>query len=308
MYDLIIIGGGPAGLTAGLYAGRSKLKTLIIEKDVAGGQISGTDMVENYPASIENASGMELAERMQKQAEEFCEIVFDEVVDVSLEGKIKKVKTNSKEYDAKTIIISTGSSARKLDVPGEKEFASMGVSYCATCDGPFYQGMDIFVVGGGEAALEEALYLTNFGRKVTIIHRREGLRASQFVIDKCNENPKISFELNYVVDEIKGDSEAKELVLKSTQTGEKKILKSSDDGPIGIFVFVGSIPQTLLFAEEIKMKKGYIITDEDMKTNVEGVFAVGDIRVKKVRQMVTAVSDGCIAAQMSYKYLNGESW
>lgn len=308
MYDIIIIGGGPAGLTAGLYAGRAKLKTLIIEKDIAGGQISGTEAVDNYPASIKDATGMQLAERMQEQAEEFCEISFDEVKSVSLEGKVKKVFTTNKEYEAKVIIISTGASPRKLDVKGEKEFASMGVSYCATCDGPFYQGLDVFVVGGGEAALEEALYLTRFAKKVTIIHRREEFRASQFVIDKCKENPNIEFNLNYVVEEIRGDHEAKELLVKNTITGETKVLKALDNGPIGLFVFAGNIPQTKLFEGIIDMEKGYLITDQDMKTNIEGVFAVGDTRVKKIRQMVTAASDGCIAAEIANKYLNGENW
>ncbi|MDD7464393.1 MAG: thioredoxin-disulfide reductase [Anaerococcus sp.] len=308
MYDLIIIGGGPAGLTAGLYAGRAKLKTLIIEKEVAGGQISGTNAVDNYPGSMPNPTGMGLSERMLEQAEEYCEVVYDEVTEVELEGKVKTIKTSSKEYQAKTVIISTGASPRKLDVKGEKEYTGVSVSYCSTCDGPFYQGLDIYVVGGGEAALEEALYLTRFGRKVTIIHRREGLRASQVVIDKCKAEPKIEFALNYVVEEIKGDKEAKELLVKNTKTGEEEIFKPEDDTPLGLFVFIGNIPQTKLFEGVIDMENGYIKTDEDMKTNVEGVFAVGDTRIKRIRQMVTATSDGCIGAEMANKYLNGEAW
>lgn len=308
MYDLIIIGGGPAGLTAGLYAGRAKLKTLIIEKAIAGGQISGTNAVDNYPGSIKNPSGMDLSERLLEQAKDFCEIVYDEVKKVNLEGKIKTIKTTTKEYQTKTVIISTGASHRKLDLKEGKEFEGISVSYCATCDGPFYQGLDIYVVGGGEAALEEALYLTRFARKVTIIHRRKGFRASQVVIDKCKENSNIDFELNYTVEKIIGDKEAKELVLKNTQTGEEKILKSKDGSPIGLFVFIGNIPQTQIFEGVINMENGYIITDEDMKTNVEGVFAVGDTRVKKIRQMVTAASDGCIGAEMANRYLSGEAW
>lgn len=308
MYDLIIIGGGPAGLSAGLYAGRAKLKTLIIEKEVAGGQISGTEAVDNYPASLRNATGMELSERMLEQAEEYCEVVYDDVVEASLEGEVKTVKTSSKEYQAKSIIISTGAAHRKIGAKGEDKFAGMGVSYCATCDGAFYQDLDIFVVGGGEAALEEALFLTKYGRKVTIIHRREGFRASQTVVDKVKANDKIDFELNYVVKEIKGDTEAKEVVVKNTQTGEEKILKSSDGGPIGVFVFIGSDPQTKLFEGQIEMDKGYIVTNDEMKTNVDGVFAVGDTRVKRVRQMVTAAADGCIGAIMANNYLEGEAW
>ena len=196
MYDIIIIGGGPAGLTAGLYAGRSKLKTLIIEKAVAGGQISGTAFVENYPGSIDEATGMGLSERMLEQAEEFCEIKYEDVKEVELDGKVKKIKTDGGEYEAKVVIISSGATHRKLDVPGEKEFANKGVSYCATCDGPFYTGLDIFVVGGGDSALEEATYLTKFAKSVTIIHRRDEFRASGVVVDKIKENPKIKEEIN----------------------------------------------------------------------------------------------------------------
>ncbi|MDU3136401.1 MAG: thioredoxin-disulfide reductase [Anaerococcus prevotii] len=308
MYDIIIIGGGPAGLTAGLYAGRSKLKTLIIEKAVAGGQISGTAFVENYPGSIDEATGMGLSERMLEQAEEFCDIKYEDVKEVELEGKVKKIKTDGGEYEAKVVIISSGATHRKLDVPGEKEFANKGVSYCATCDGPFYTGLDIFVVGGGDSALEEATYLTKFGKSVTIIHRRDEFRASGVVVDKIKENPKIKLELDAVVKEIKGDKEAESLIIENTKTGETKELKSDDNSPIGVFIFIGYIPQTEIFEGKIEMNHGYILTDEDMKTNIEGVFAVGDTREKKVRQMVTAAGDGCIAAVLANRYLEGSNW
>ena len=308
MLDVIIIGAGPAGLTAGLYAGRAKLKTLILEKDIAGGQIATTEHVENYPGSMKDAGGLALSDRMEEQAKEFCDIKYEEVIKVDLLSDVKKVYTKDKVYEAKVVIISTGASHRKLNVKGEKEFASLGVSYCSTCDGPFYQGLDIYVVGGGEAALEEALFLTKFGKSVTIIHRREGLRASQTVIDRCKENEKISFLLNYTVEEIKGDSEVKELVLKNTKTNELKLIKNDDDSPIGVFVYIGNIPQTDLFKEQIKLENGYIPTDEDMKTNVKGVFAVGDTRVKKIRQMVTAASDGCIASEIDNKYIEDGKW
>lgn len=308
MLDVIIIGAGPAGLTAGLYAGRAKLKTLILEKDIAGGQIATTEHVENYPGSMKDAGGLALSDRMEEQAKEFCDIKYEEVTKVELLSDVKKVYTKDKVYEAKVVIISTGASHRKLNVKGEKEFASLGVSYCSTCDGPFYQGLDIYVVGGGEAALEEALFLTKFGKSVTIIHRREGLRASQTVIDRCKENEKISFLLNYTVEEIKGDIEVKELVLKNTKTNELKLIKNDDDSPIGVFVYIGNIPQTDLFKEQIKLENGYIPTDEDMKTNVKGVFAVGDTRVKKIRQMVTAASDGCIASEIANKYIEDGKW
>ncbi|WP_270596698.1 thioredoxin-disulfide reductase [Anaerococcus vaginalis] len=308
MFDVIIIGAGPAGLTAGLYAGRAKLKTLILEKDIAGGQIATTEHVENYPGSMKDAGGLALSDRMEEQAKQFCDIKYQKVTKVELLGDVKKVYTKDEVYETKVVILSTGASHRKLNVKGEKEFANLGVSYCSTCDGPFYQGLDIYVVGGGEAALEEALYLTKFGKSVTIIHRREGLRASQTVIDRCKDNEKISFLLNYTVEEIKGDSEVKELVLKNTQTNEFKTIKNDDDSPIGVFVYIGNVPQTDLFKGQVELENGYIPTDEDMKTNVKGVFAVGDTRVKKIRQMVTAASDGCIASEMANKYIENGNW
>ena len=308
MYDIIIIGGGPAGLTAGLYAGRSMLKTLIIEKDVAGGQISGTAYVENYPGSIEDPTGMALSERMEEQAKTYADVVYENVKEVRLDGDVKVVKTDSNEYEAKVVIISTGARPRNLDVKGEKEFANKGVSYCATCDGPFYQGLDIYVVGGGDSALEEANYLTRFGKSVTIIHRRDQFRASGVVVENVKNNPKIKFEYDSVVKEIKGDKEVEELILENVKTNEEKVIKNDDGSPIGVFVFIGNVAQTEIFEGKIEMENGYIITDEDMKTNIEGVFAVGDTRKKSVRQAVTAAGDGCIAAVMANRYLESKSW
>lgn len=309
MYDIIILGAGPAGLTAGLYAGRSKLKTLIIEKNIPGGQIATTAFVDNYPGSMEDATGMGLSDRMYEQAKEYCEFLTTNVTSVELEGEVKKVHTDDgKTIEAKVIIISTGAAHRKLEVPGESEFANMGVSYCATCDGPFYNGLDIYVVGGGDSAVEEAIYLTKFGRSVTIIHRRDEFRASQVVVDKAKDNEKIKFELDSVVNEIKGDKETTSLIVENVKTGEIKELKSDDNSPIGVFIFVGYIPQTDIFKDQIEMNYGYIVTDSDMKTNVEGVFAVGDNREKSVRQMVTAAGDGCIAAVVANRYLEGQVW
>ena len=308
MYDIIIIGAGPAGLTAGLYAGRSKLKTLIIEKAVAGGQISGTAFVENYPASIDDATGMGLSERMLEQTSKYCDIKYEDVKDCNLDGDIKKIITDKNTYEAKVIIISTGATHRKLGVKGEDEFANRGVSYCATCDGPFYQGLDIYVVGGGDSALEEATYLTRFAKSVNIIHRRDEFRASGVVVDKVKEDPKINLILDSVVTEIKGDKETKSLIIENVKTKEKKEIKSDDNSPIGVFIFIGYIPQTKMFEGKVDMKDGYIKTNEDMKTNIPGVFAVGDTREKKVRQMVTAAGDGCTAAVLANRYLEGTSW
>ncbi len=309
MYDVIILGAGPAGLSAGLYAGRSKLDTLIIEKAIPGGQIATTAWVENYPGSIEDATGMGLSDRMREQAEEFCEIMQTSVTKVDLDNKVKKVYTDDgKILEAKSIIVAGGASHRKLEVPGEEEFANMGVSYCATCDGPFFTGLDIFVVGGGDSALEEALYLTKFAKSVTIIHRRDEYRASQFVVDKVKAHDKIKLELDAVVKEIKGDKEAKSIIIENVKTSELKELKSDNNDPIGVFIFIGYIPQTNIFKDKIAMNYGYIITDDDMKTNIEGVFAAGDIRDKSVRQMVTACGDGCTAAVIANRYLEGAIW
>lgn len=309
MYDVIILGAGPAGLSAGLYTGRSKLDTLIIEKAIPGGQIATTAWVENYPGSIEDATGMGLSDRMREQAEEFCEIMQANVTKVDLDGEVKKVYTDDgKTLEAKSIIVSTGASHRKLEVPGEEEFANMGVSYCATCDGPFFTGLDIFVVGGGDSSLEEALYLTKFAKSVTIIHRRDEFRASQFVVDKVKANEKIKLELDAVVKEIKGDKEAKSIIIENVKTGELKELKSDNNDPIGVFIFIGYIPQTDIFKNKLEMNYGYIVTDDDMKTNIEGVFAVGDTREKSVRQMVTACGDGCTAAVIANRYLEGAIW
>lgn len=310
MYDIIIIGAGPAGLSAGLYAGRSELKTLIIEKAVAGGQISSTSKVDNYPGSMENVGGMELSERMKDQAKQFgCEIISQEVIEVDLSGKVKKVKTKKEEFEAKVVIIATGASARKLGAQGEKDFLNRGVSYCATCDAPFYKDMEVYVVGGGEAAIEEAQYLTKFASKVHIIHRRQELRCSRLVENEARANEKIDFMLDTVVKEIKGDVEVNELIVENTITHETKSIKAnSEDGGFGVFIFVGNNPQTKLFEGQIELNNSYIKTNEDMKTSTEGVFAVGDVRDKKIRQVVTATADGCIAAINANDYISGKQW
>ena len=252
---------------------------------------------------------MGLSDRMYEQAKEYCEFLTTNITDVDLEGDVKKVYTeDGKVLEAKVIIVSTGASHRKLEAKGEDTFANMGVSYCATCDGPFFTGLDIFVVGGGDSALEEALYITKFAKSVTIIHRRDEFRASQVVVDKINENEKIKLVLDSVVNEIKGDKEAKSVIVENVKTGELTELKNDKDEPIGVFIFVGYIPQTKLFEGKLDMNYGYILTDDDMKTNIEGVFAIGDTREKSVRQMVTAAGDGCVAAVVANRYIEGQTW
>ncbi|MDO5040482.1 MAG: thioredoxin-disulfide reductase [Peptoniphilus sp.] len=302
MYDLIVLGGGPAGLTAGIYAARGKLKTLIIEKAMEGGQISSTSEVENYPGILET-SGVELGMDMKEQAENFgAEFIYEEVSEVQLEGDVKRVVGKNGTYEASTIIIATGASPRKMLCQGEEQFAGKGVSYCATCDAAFYQDLDVYIVGGGDAAVEEALFVAKFAKKVYIIHRRDELRASKILQRKAMENEKIDFIFDSVVEEIKGDKTVKGLVIRNIKTGE--VQNVNGDKPIGIFVYVGYDPNTGLFEGQVEMDRGYIITDSEMRTNIPGVFAAGDLRVKSVRQVITAAADGAIAAVNAQKYVD----
>lgn len=306
IYDVIIIGAGPAGLSAGLYAARAKLKTLILEKEKAGGQIVTTAEVANYPGSVENASGPSLVGRMVDQAKEFgAEMVTDTVIDINLDDKIKVIKCEKEEYKAKTVIVATGAEPRLIGCPGEKEFTGRGVSYCATCDADFFTDLEVFVMGGGDTAVEEAIYLTKFARKVTIIHRRDELRAAKSIQEKAFANDKIDFLWDSVIDEIKGEGIVSSIVVKNTKTEEKKeIFADEDDGTFGIFVFIGYLPNTELFEGKLELENGYIKTDDDMNTEIPGVFAAGDVRVKSLRQVITATADGAIAAVQSERYIN----
>lgn len=307
VYDVIIIGAGPAGLSAGLYAARSKMSTLILEKEKNGGQIVTTDEVANYPGSVPEATGPSLIARMVEQCNEFgAEIKKDGIVELSLEGDIKTLTGNSGEvYQAKVVIIATGATPRKIGCPGEKEFTGKGVSYCATCDGDFFTELEVFAIGGGDTALEEAMFLTKFARKVTIVHRREEFRAAKSIVEKAEKHEQVEFMLNKTVQEIKGDGIVESIVFKDTVTGElTEVHADEDDGTFGIFVFVGYLPQTGLFKDIIELDgTGYIPTDDNMKTNIPGVFAAGDVRVKSLRQVVTATADGAIAAIQAEKYI-----
>ncbi|KRQ88021.1 Thioredoxin reductase [Caloramator mitchellensis] len=301
IYDIVIIGGGPAGLSAGLYGSRSKLDVLVIEKGVFGGQAATTAELENYPGSIENCTGPALSERMKHQAEEFgTSFVYDEVVDVDFSGDIKVVKCKEAEYKGKAVIIATGAAPRLAGFKGENELRGRGVSYCATCDADFFEGLDVAVIGGGDSAITEALYLTKFAETVTIIHRRDSFRAAKSLVEKAMNHPKIKFILNSVVDEAKGDEILEGLVVRNLQTGEV-----SEVAVNGVFVFVGLDPITKVFEGKIALdEKGYIPTDDEMRTNVEGIFAAGDVRVKMLRQVITAAADGAIAAIAAEEYIN----
>ncbi len=306
VYDVIIIGAGPAGLAAGLYAGRARLSTLIIEKGKEGGQIVQTSEIENYPGSMEEETGSTLIDRMSKQVDKFgAERIIDTIVNMELDGKKKKLIGKKSIYSGKTVIIATGAVPTLIGCPGEKEFTGKGVSYCATCDAAFFEDFEVYVVGGGDSAVEEALYITKFARKVTIIHRRDQLRAARSIQEKAFANEKIAFMWDSVVKEIKGDGLVTCMLVENVKTGERtEIVPDEDDGIFGVFVFIGFKPATDIFEGKIAMENGYILTDEDMKTNIEGVFAAGDVRKKKLRQVVTAVSDGAVAAVQAGKYID----
>lgn len=306
IYDVIIIGAGPAGLSAALYAGRSKLDTLLLEKSKAGGQIATTHDVENYPGSVEDTTGPRLVARMVEQAKQFgVDIVYDDVRAVKLEGDEKEITGHKQTYRGKTVIIATGAQPRKLGAPGEEELTGKGVSYCATCDAAFFEDLPVYVIGGGDTAVEEGIYITKFARKVYIVHRRDELRAVKSIQEKAFANEKMEILWNKVVKEVSGDGLVERLVLKDTVTGEEtEILADEDDGTFGIFVLVGYIPETDIFKDIITLDDaGYIPTNDLMETNVPGVYAAGDVRVKSLRQVVTATGDGAIAAIQAEKYI-----
>jgi len=310
IYDVIIIGAGPAGLSAGLYAGRAKLDTLILEKEKAGGQIVTTEELENYPGSIEDPTGPKLVARMVEQVDSFdVERKIDEITEIDLEKEIKVVKGSKGEYQARSVIIAAGAKPRLLGAPGEKELTGKGVSYCATCDAAFFEDFDVYVIGGGDTAVEESLFISKFARKVTIVHRRDELRAAKSIQEKAFKNDKIDFIWNSEVKEIKGDGIVESMILRNKKTGEEtEIVANEDDGTFGIFVLVGYLPQSDLFKNVIDMDdRGYLLGDENMHTNIDGVFVAGDIRQKSLRQVVTATSDGAIAAIQAEKYI-GENF
>ena len=311
VYDVIIIGAGPAGLAAGIYSGRSLLSTLVIEKAKTGGQAVITDEIENYPGGEEGETGPSLIAKMVKQAESFgVERVMDEITSVELAGDVKKLTGKKGAYQAKTVIIASGAFPRLIGCAGEKELTGKGVSYCATCDAPFFEELEVYVVGAGDSAIQEALYLSKFARKVTVLYRKgkEQMRAAKSILDKAFSNTKMEFMYYSVVEELRGaDGVLDTIVIKNTQTGElSEVHADPDDGTFGLFVFIGLVPYTDIFAGKIDMADGYIVTNENMHTNVPGVFAAGDCRRKSLRQVVTAAADGAIAAVSAEKYLESK--
>ena len=305
IYDLIIIGGGPTGLTAGIYAGRAKLNVLILEKSSIGGQIYLTNEVANYPGIFET-TGSNYAEQLKKQAEAFgVEIISGEVTIMDFSKEIKEIRTSTNSYKGYSVLIATGASPRKLGFPGEDEYTGRGVAYCATCDGEFFTDMDVFVIGAGFAAAEEAMFLTKFARKVTVIAREPEFTCAKSIADKVLANPKIEVKFNTEILEANGDIQLRSAKFKNNITNEIFEYKANEGESFGIFVFIGYEPQSKLFKDIITLdNQGFIPTDEDLATNIEGVYAAGDIRPKKLRQLVTAVSDGATAAFSIEKYVH----
>jgi thioredoxin reductase (NADPH) len=305
IYDAIIIGGGPAGLSAAIYARRAGLETLVLEKGVAGGQIFITAEIENYPGGVKGESGAEFASRLAEQARSFgYDEALGEVTAVDFSGVEKIIKTDDAAYRGRSVIIATGSVPSMLGVPGERAYTGRGVSYCATCDGPFFRGLDVYVVGGGESAVEEAMHLSKFARKVTIIHRRDELRATNATQRKVGKCENVAFLLDTVVNEIRGGDLLDTLVVENVKTGEVHEIKPHEgDATIGVFIFVGMKPQTKVFESVLDLDDGYIVTDENMCTGVPCVYAAGDVRKKSLRQVVTAAADGAIAAYSAEKSL-----
>ena len=302
MYDIIIIGGGAAGMSAAVYAGRSGLKTLVIESVSAGGQMNLTYEVDNYPGISDEPAGSDLSLAMKKHAEKsgagFTAETVKEIENA--DGAVKTVVTRKNRYDTKTIIFATGANPRKIGAEGEDRFYGMGVSYCATCDGAFFKGQDTAVIGGGNTAFEDALYLSRFCRTVYLVHRRDGFRAEGKMVEAAKSNPKIKFVLDSTVSRIDGDSAVNGITVKNVQNGSEKTIAVS-----GVFVAIGRNANSELAGKYVYLdSEGFIVTDRYMRTNVKGIFAAGDVRDTPLRQIITAAADGAVAATSAIHYIN----
>ena len=299
-WDLIIIGAGPAGLAAAQYGSRANLKCLVVEEMAAGGQALTIDELENYPGYAKGITGFQFSDDMRAQAEKFgAEFKSASVKEIAKDGETFVVKTSRDEFTASAVVYATGAKHRHLGIPGEEEFAGRGVSYCATCDGPFFKGRKIMVVGGGDAACDEAAYLSKLSDQVKIIHRRDRFRAQKAVADRVLNNPNIEVGFNTVCEEIKGDQKVSKIVLKDTVTGETR-----EEEMDAVFIFVGTIPQTQIAPKVDLDEMGYIKTNQKMETSLPGFYAVGDVRDTPFRQVITACSDGAIAAHVASNYID----
>lgn len=298
-FDVIVVGAGPGGMTAALYASRANLKTLVLEKGMPGGEINNTADVENYPG-FQRISGPDLANHMYQSAMAFgAQHVYGDVNQLEIAGNVRRVHTGKTIYEAPVVILAMGATHRQVGVPGETELSGKGVSYCAVCDGFFFKEKDIFVIGGGDSAVEEGTYLTQFANKVTIIHRRDSLRAQQVLQDRAFANKKVNFMWDTVVEEIQGQDQVTGLKVRNVKTDQVTELEGE-----GVFVYVGLVPNSHLVADlGITDPEGWIITDSQMQTAIPGVFAVGDVRLTHLRQIATAVGDGAHAGHMAYQYI-----
>lgn len=303
IYDVIILGGGPAGYTAGLYGARAGLDTLVLEKMSPGGQMTLTDVIDNYPGFEEGVDGFTLGMKMQKGAERFgAKTEYAEVTDVDFSEKIKKVFTQTGTYQAKAVIVSTGANPRELGLAKEKELTGRGIHYCAHCDGRFYKGKTVAVVGGGNSAVSDALYLSRLAEKVYVIHRRDTLRAEKIYHEPLKKAENVEFIWDSTVEELISDDRLTGVKVRNVKNGEENEIQCN-----ALFVSIGRKPVTEFLKDKVNLDKwGYIIADETTKTNVEGVFAVGDVRTKPLRQVVTATADGAVAVHFAEEYLTEE--
>jgi len=299
-HDVLIIGAGPAGLTCGMYCARADLDVVLLEMLAPGGQMALTELIENYPGFEEGVMGAELASKMADQAKRFgLKIENGNVIDFQLDGEYKIVKTDTETYRCKVLVIASGTNHRELGIPGEESFSGRGVSFCATCDGPFYRDKEVTVVGGGDSAIQESLFLAKFASKITIIHRRDELRAVKSLVDKARNTPKIHYVWNSHVTEVLGETGVDAIRVRNKLTGEESTIPCT-----GFFIFIGMVPNVSFLNDLCKVDKlGFILTDDNCETDIPGVFAVGDVRAKTLRQVSTAVGDGATAAHNLEKYL-----
>jgi thioredoxin reductase (NADPH) len=297
VYDMIVIGGGPGGYTAALYAARAGLKVAVLEKLSAGGQMALTNQVDNYPGFVNGIDGFELAEHMEAQAQRFgAESILAEVEELELEGNLKKLRTSEGDFFARTLVLATGANPRKLGLPREDALVGRGVNYCAACDGMRYRGKAVVVVGGGNSAAGDAMVLSRIAKKVIVIHRRDTLRATKIYHSALEKAENVRFLMNAQVTELLADKRLTGVRVKTAE-GERELSVE------GLFISVGRVPNTALFEGQLKLENGYILAGEDTKTNIPGVYAVGDVRTKAVRQVVTAAADGAVAVHMAEEYL-----
>ncbi len=301
--DTIIIGGGPAGLAAAVYTGRAEMKTVLLERGLLGGQVSLTDEVDNYAGFPEGVTGPDLVMKMEAQCRRFgADIRTEGVTAIKIDGDTKIITTDKNTYHSPTVILATGADPRKLGVPGEKELRGKGVSYCGTCDAPFFRDKKVIVVGGGDAAFKEALFITKFASELTLVHRRQGFRAEKIYVTEARNHPKISFELDCVVEKINGESKVDGIDILNVKTEEKKTIPCN-----GVFIFAGNIPNTGFLKDILELDEGgHVETDRDMMTSIPGVFAIGDVRKYSYRQIATAVGEGATAAMAAEHWLTAK--